>query len=183
MIPETLTMIERQILSNQYRILSQIGDPTEDYETKIEILTNGYTEKYYEVFDVNTEEIPLEICEETTQIFYMYKRINETIKSLSEIEKSQLNLDAIKFEGFNARRNPHYHYFGFLVEKTNQWDEYTEMYFLSAEEQQLSKYKKMLEYQVFLLDNDQYSFRKEDLTHMINMVTSSAVVNPFQVAV
>ncbi len=183
MIPETLSVVERQMLVNQFRILSKIGDPSENYDLRIDILENGYTEKYYEVFDVAIEEIPIEVCEETTQILFMYKRINAAIESLTQSEKQELDLDVIRFEGFNARRNLHYQYFEFLVEKTNQWDEYSEMYFISADESQLSKYKKMLDYQIFLLDNDQYILRKEDLCHLINVVADPSNSNPFQLAV
>lgn len=172
MIPETLSIVERQILANQFRILSKIGNDSQDYETRIEILENGYTEKYYEVFDVNTEEIPIEICEETTQILYMFRRINAAIDNLSLVQKSALDLEKLKFEGFDARKDPHYHYMTFMVDTMGIWPEYEAMYLNSDNDYQLSKYRRMLEFQTFLLDNEQYDFKKENLEHLIDIVVN-----------
>ncbi|MGH2666997.1 YfbU family protein [Flavobacterium sp.] len=172
MIPETLSVVERQILANQFRILSKIGNDAQNYETKIEILENGYTEQYYEVFDLNTEEIPLEICEETTQILLMYRRIEDTIQTLTDKEKKEFDLEKIKFEGFDSKKDPHYHYMLFMIDNMNMWPEYKGLYVNSHCEYQLSKYRRMLEYQTFLLDNDQYDLNKENLEHLIDVVVN-----------
>ncbi|UOK41166.1 MULTISPECIES: YfbU family protein [Flavobacterium] len=172
MIPETLTVAERQILVNQFKILSIIGD-NNNYETKIEILENGYTEQYFEVFDVATEEIPMAICEETSQILQMFRRINDAVHLLSEEEKGLLDLEKLKFEGFDANNDPHYHYMTFLVDRMNLWKEYKGMYLNSHSSFPMSKYRKMLEYQYYLLDNDQYDLNKEDLKCMIELLSSS----------
>lgn len=169
MIPETLSIVERQILANQFRILSKIEGNNEFYDTKADILEHGFTEKYHEVFDVNTEEIPFEICEETSQILNMYRRINHTIDILSKEEKTQLDLDTIKFEGFDANNDSHYHYMVFMIEKMNLWEEYKGNYLNSHCQSQLSKYRKMLGYQNHLLENDQYDLKKKDLEHLIGL--------------
>lgn len=183
MIPETLSIVERQLLVNQFRILSKIEQTPEDYDLKIEILENGFTERYYEIFDVALEEIPLEICEETTQILFMYKRIGEALKKLSLEDKKNLDLNLIKFEGFNARKDPHYHYLAFMVEKMDLWQEHSVTYALSADEFQLQKYQRMLEYQIYLLDNDRYEFTKKDIEQIINVVANPSNKIPFQLAV
>lgn len=172
MIPETLTVVERQILANQFRILSKFGNDLPGFETKIAILENGYTERYYEVFDVDPEEIPIEICEETTQILYMFRRIATAIGALSEIEKSALDLDKLKFEGFDARRDPHYHYMNFMMDSMNLWPEYDGVYLNSDTTTSLLKYQRMMEYQTFLLDNDEYDMKKENLEHLIDIVVN-----------
>lgn len=170
MIPDSLSIAERQILVNQFRILSKMESNPQEYETKIEILENGYTEQYYEVFDVNTEEIPLNVCEETSQILTMYRRINNCIKQLSEVEKTALNLDTIAFEGFNAKRDFHFQYMTFMIEKMHLWREYRSMYLDTLNRQALTKYRKMLDYQNFLLDNDQYDITIKDLRKLIAIV-------------
>jgi uncharacterized protein YfbU (UPF0304 family) len=170
MIPDSLSIVERQILTNQFRILSKMESNPEEYETKIEILENGYTEQYYEIFDVNTEEIPLEVCEETSQILNMYRRINNCIKQLSEEEKTELNLDTVAFEGFDSRTGFHFQYMTFMVEKMNLWREYRSQYLNTNDKFQLTKYRKMLDYQNFLLDNDQYDIAKTDLRKLIAIV-------------
>jgi uncharacterized protein len=180
MIPETLSIVERQILANQFRILSKITDNDDDYETKIEILENGYTEQYYEIFEVDTEEIPIEICEETSQILNMYRRINAAVKKLSLEEKNELDLEKIKFEGFDANNDPHYHYMTFLVEKMNLWREYRSEYLNAHSRFPILKYRKMLDYQNYLLDNDQYDLRKEDLEYFIEMLDITNEENTIQ---
>lgn len=169
MIPETLTIVERQILANQFRILSKIGDDSQDYDTKIEILENGFTEQYFEIFDLNIEEVPLEVCEETTQILHMYKRINDAVATLTEEEKSLFDLEKIRFSGFDARKVAHYHYMVFLIDNKGLWPEYKGIYLNSHDEYQLSKYRRMLEYQTYLLDNDQYELTKENLDYLIDV--------------
>ena len=170
MIPESLSIVERQILTNQFRILSKMESDSQEYETKIEILENGYTEQYYEIFDVTTEEIPLEICEETTQILNMYRRINNCIKHLENEEKAELNLEKIAFEGFDARCDFHFQYMTFMIEKMNLWREYRSLYLDSHSKFPLKKYRKMLEYQNYLLDNDQYDINKKDLKKLISIL-------------
>ena len=173
MIPETLSIVERQLLANQFKILSKITDQTEEYEIKIEILENGYTEQYYEIFEVDTEEIPIEICEETSQILNMYRRINNALDMLSEEEKKMLDLEKIKFEGFDAHNDTHYYYMNFMVKRMNLWREYKSEHLNSQSPFSLLKYRKMLEYQNYLLDNDQYDLNREDLNCMIELLNSS----------
>lgn len=172
MIPETLSIVERQILANQFKILSKIGNDGEDYETKIEILENGYTEQYYEIFEVDTEEIPIEICEETSQILNMYRRINNAIEKMTEEEKKACDLDIIKFEGFDANNDPHYQYMTFMVERMKLWREYKGEYINSHSSFPLLKYQKMLDYQNYLLDNDQYHMTTEDLENLIDVLAN-----------
>ncbi|HSD13122.1 MAG TPA: YfbU family protein [Flavobacterium sp.] len=179
MIPETLTITERQILVNQFKILATIGFDN-DYETKIEILENGYTEQYFEVFDVATEEIPMTICEETSQILQMFRRISDTVETLSAEEKDSLDLEKITFEGFDANHDPHYHYMTFLVDKMDLWQEYKGMYLNSHSRFPMSKYRKMLEYQYYLLDNDQYDLNREDLKCLIELLSSSKKIVALQ---
>lgn len=172
MIPETLTIVERQILANQYRILSKLGDHSQDYETKIEILESGFTEQYYEVFDLDVEEIPLEICTETTQILHMYKRINDVVAALTEEEKTAFDLEKIKFKGFNPRKDAHYHYMSFTIDTMGLWPEYKDIDLIATDDCQLSKYRRMLDYQIYLLDNDQYDLTKENLYHLIDLAVN-----------
>ena len=172
MIPETLTIVERQILANQYRILSKIGDHSQDYETKIEILESGFTEQYHEVFDLDVEEIPIEICEETTQILHMYRRIEDVVNFLTEEEKATFDLEKIKFEGFNPRKDSHYHYMMYIIDTMDLHPEYKEIRLNTHGQNPLSKYRRMLEYQTYLLDNDQYELTKENLCALIDVAVN-----------
>ena len=65
MIPKQLSIVERQILANQFEILSKLCGEDEysarDFEKKSEIVKYGYTGEYSEVFDVHIDEILHEI--------------------------------------------------------------------------------------------------------------------------
>lgn len=168
MIPKTLTIIERQTLANQFRILAKIYYD-DSFMTKAEIVENGYTGRYYDVFNVEPEEVPLEICEETEKILNMYRRINNAIARLQSEEKESLDLEKIEFKGFDANNDPHYHYMTFMVEKMGLWEEYKGHYLNSHSQAPLMKYRRMLKYQKELLDRKKYELDIDDLKHMIEI--------------
>jgi len=169
MIPEKLTIVERQILANQYRILAKLEND-EYYERNADILVRGYTGKYHEVFNVHSEEIPIEICEETSEILNMYRRITNTIATLTPEQKEQLDLEKLKFEGFDANNDSHYHYGTFMIEKMNLWQEHKDMYFNSHSVFPLQKYRKMLAYHQEKMEQDIYDITFEDLLEMEKLI-------------
>lgn len=174
MIPKQLSIVERQILANQFEILSKLcGEDeygAEDFEKKSEIVKYGYTSEYSEIFDVHTEEVPYEICRETNEILNMYRRIQNAIATLSDEEKLQLDLDRIRFEGFDANNNSHYHYAKYMIEKLDKWQEHKEMYLNSHSEFPLMKYKKMLQIQEEAFSAQRYDLSFQDLQKMIEAV-------------
>ena len=169
MIPKTLSIVERQILANQFRILERIEDDKDYYRTKAEILENGFTGRYSEIFLLNNEEMPFEICRETSEILTMYRRINNSIATLSEQEKEEMDLDKIKFEGFDGNDDWHYHYMEYMVENLNLWKEHKGNYLNSHSSFPIEKYRKLLEFQNKAL-RDKMDLSKEDLEKMIELV-------------
>ena len=169
MIPKNLTITERQILANQFKILANFGVDSKTYETNVEILESGFTGEYHEVFNLIFDEIDYETCKETNDILNMYRRINNAIALLSEEEKVEMNLERIEFEGFDGNHNPHYNYMSFMVEKLNIWQEYKDQYLNSHSEIPLVKYKRMLEYQSKVLTESIYDFDKNDLNNLIEV--------------
>lgn len=168
MIPRTLSLVERQILANQFRILEKIEDDKDYYRTKAEILENGYSKRYAEVFLVDVEETPFEICDETDKILNMYRRINFAIGNLSEDEKEGMDLERIRFEGFDANNDPHYHYMAYCVENLGLWKEHKESYINSHSSLTIDKYRRMLSYQNQALEN-KMDLDKEDLKRMVEV--------------
>ena len=61
-MPNTLTLVERQILANQFRILAEIEENGERHTIAAEIIENGYTGQYHYAFNVDKEEVSFEIC-------------------------------------------------------------------------------------------------------------------------
>ena len=143
---ENLTETERQILANQYRILAHLKSD-KSYEVSAEILERGFTGQYHSAFHTNSEEKSIEICNETSEILNMYRRINHSITKLTDEERAELDLEKIKFEGFDANNNDHYHYMKFLVEKMNLWQEHKDSYINSHSIFSLEKYRKMRDYE------------------------------------
>ena len=169
MIPKTLTIVERQILANQFRILANIYDDN-SFLIKAEILENGYTGKYNEVFDVHIEEISFDVCKETEEILQMYRVIDKAIKSLNPEEANELDLEKIKFEGFDANNDPHYYYAEFMIEKLELWQEYKDMYLNSHSRASLNKYKRMLKIYKSKISETKWELDKTDLEDIIKSI-------------
>ena len=169
MIPKKLTIIERQILANQFKILANLEEDSEYYETKVEILERGFTGEYHEVFNVHSDEVDYETCRETSEILNMYRRINNAIAELTDEEKAEMDLERIAFQGFDANNNSHYHYMSFMVEKLNKWQEHNGNYLNSHSEIPLMKYRKMLEYQNSVLSGNKFDLDRNDLINLIEV--------------
>jgi uncharacterized protein YfbU (UPF0304 family) len=165
---ENLTEVERQILANQFRILSHLDTSGENYEVSAEIMERGLTGQYHSAMTVSREEKSSEMCNETSEILNMYRRINHTIAKLSAEEREELDLEKIKFDGFDANNDDHYRYMKFLVEKMDLWQEHKDSYINSHSIFSLSRYRKMLEYQI-QLDNPN-NIDIEDLKKYIDAV-------------
>lgn len=174
MTPKQLSIFERQILALQFRILAELNKEDEhlsnNYEKKSEILEYGYTGEYSEVFDVHIEEVSFEICGETNEILNMFRRIENTIDQLSDEEKENLDIEKLKFEGFDANNNPHYYYAKFMIEKMNKWQEHKNTPLNSHSEFPLMKYRKMLPFQELAFKENRYDLNIDDLKKMIEAI-------------
>jgi uncharacterized protein YfbU (UPF0304 family) len=85
-------------------------------------------------------------------------------------EKKQLDLEKLKFEGFDANNDPHYHYGKFMIEKLNLWEEHKDMYFNSHSQFPLIKYKKMLEFHSNKTKIGNYDLTLDDLIQMQELI-------------
>lgn len=146
-----LTIAERLILANQYKILSDLSRlRDDDYQAERnlvnkEIFENGYEGEYLEVFQGYDEVVSVEVSEETSAILNMYNRINDAIEILTPEEKSNLDLDKIAFEGFDANNDDHYRYLRFITEKLDKWEKYKNVNLNSHSIYSIRKYRKMLD--------------------------------------
>ena len=169
-MPNTLTIVERQILANQFRILAEIEENGEHHITSAEIIENGYTGQYHSALNVDREEVPIDICDETSEILNMYRRINNAIAGLTEEQRDGLNLESIRFEGFDANNDSHYHYMTFMVEKMDLWQEHNGNYLNSHSQFPLQKYRRMLVYQRELLSQQNWNIGLAEIEHFISLV-------------
>ncbi|MCE7041654.1 YfbU family protein [Dyadobacter sp. CY312] len=146
MIPESLTLVERQLLINQYQILSKEADYNERemYQRRIEILEKGYTGLYPKVFNALYEEVPISVYDEIESVLAMYKLINESVRSLTVEERELLQLDLLEFEGFDHNNGMYYHMMSYLVDKMGEHSDYRGRELKSHNPSCMIKYNKML---------------------------------------
>jgi uncharacterized protein YfbU (UPF0304 family) len=146
MIPESLTLIERQILINQYQILASIADHSEKetHLRRIEILEKGYTGLYTRVFNELYEEVPISVYNNIEAVLAMYKLINDSVKSLTEEERELLELHTLEFEGFDNNDGMYYHMMSYLVDRMGEHSDYKGRELKSHNPSSMIKYNKML---------------------------------------
>lgn len=167
---KTLTITERQILSNQFRILDKLTEGDENFKEKAEILERGYTGKYHEIFLVCQDELPIEVCNETEEILQMYRIITNCIGTLKEDEKNEMDLSKLQFQGFDGNNDPHYHYAKFMIEKMHLWEEYNHVNLNSHSQAPMRKYRKMLAITNEQMTGDKYDLTKENLNELIEKI-------------
>jgi len=146
MIPESISLIERQMLINQCKILSLLGDEKdkEKNERSIEILEKGYTGLYPKVFNTLYEEVPISVYEEISDIMKMYSRINESIRLMNDEEKEALNISSLEFEGFDQDSGMYYYMMSYLVDRMDEHPEYKGRELKSHNTSCMLKYNRML---------------------------------------
>lgn len=140
-----LTHAERVILANQYRILSFVDKQNADtHETNSEILSRGYTGLYSSIFDGFSEEDPKSVTREVEDVLSMFWVLKNSLAQLHPTEKSQLNLAAFEFEGFDGNHDPHHAQARFIVKRLNLFEEVKSHGMNSHSQATLPKYRRML---------------------------------------
>jgi uncharacterized protein YfbU (UPF0304 family) len=95
-----LTKTERLILANQNRILAALyPDQAEGYKHRAEVLENGYTWFYGNVFQEIYDGLTPEECEYVTDVMVMYWRLQE---SNDELKTGRLDPKKLSFPGFDG---------------------------------------------------------------------------------
>lgn len=141
-----LTNVQRQILHNQYQILSMLDEENNDeYEYKMKILYEGYERDYSDVINVFSNEsiTDYETCQETSDILNMNRIIQSVISKLSNQEKEELELSWIEFDGFDANNDKHYSYAKHQID-SGKWAELRGKELNSHTSSSIRRYRKML---------------------------------------
>lgn len=141
-----LTFNERLSLINQLEILKNLKN-TNEYDNYIEILKNGYTFEYTEMFkDIIREEISEEICKEVIDILEVYDEIAYSNNILKENGQEFID-NIIGFCGFDANHTIEILYMSyaeFVVKKTQRFESLKSVNFNSHCEM-LNEYKNVVE--------------------------------------
>ena len=171
MIPKTLSITERQILANQFRILSKLEkDDTQLYSLKIQILEQGYRRHYDKIFNVTPTEACEEICKETVEILSMFRYIFNAIPLLSDHEIESIDFFKLRFKGFDSENDAHYHYAKFLIEKLEEWQEHRDMYLDSHDPETIEEYRKILNTCRYIIKSKGIDFSYDDLEKLNSLI-------------
>ena len=146
MAVDSLTIIERALLANQFKILSFLDAPnSQRHLVDMEVFENGYTGLYSEALQhLDPNETSRAICKETHDVLSMYRVISPAIARLHPAEADTLDLDSIKFDGFDGNNDEHYQFANFLIERKNLYSELAGNNINSHSMASLIRYKKML---------------------------------------
>lgn len=110
-----LTEVERRILANQELILAKLYPENEKkhYEN-MRTYKDWFSIRYAQSLDIE-KEMSEELCKEVQEILWMFIKIKDSIKNLSEEEKEGLELSYLEFDGFDHLNDYSYvHYANFL---------------------------------------------------------------------
>ena len=97
-----MTLTERRILANQYRILAALTKDTDErghYQEQIEILQDGY-EMFFDDQNFSSEVMTAEACKEVLKILSMYEDLLLSFRKLSD--KTGIDAEHVAFPGFDG---------------------------------------------------------------------------------
>lgn len=179
MIPESIPLLERQLLINQCRLLALLGDEREKEvnEKRVEILEKGYTGLYPKVFNTLYEEVPISVYNEISDIMKMYGRINDSVRLLTDEEKNSLDLSALEFEGFDEDNGMYYYMMSYLVDRMDEHEEYKGKQLKSHNSSCMVKYNRMLSVFSEYEKTDKFQYSARDLQKFIDLVDAKAEHN------
>lgn len=144
-----LTKKDRLLLFNQLEILKHLNpDEADRYEVEQKIVANGYKYHYDELVEGFDEDLDIAVSEYVFDVLQMYRSLNNSYASLSSEEKSQIDINNIKYQGFDGNEEgDYYSYANFLLE---DYDRYGEIYEdekveLNSHRNMIRRYDRMLE--------------------------------------
>lgn len=141
-----LTNTERVMLANQYRILAKLNNEDEEtgyYTKKAHIIEHGYEWYYDQILSVH-ETVPTAISTETMDILMMFRQLDAYVAQLPGDQRATLDLDKLKFDGFDGNNDPHYHFATFIIDKDDRFVERKGTYLNSHTSASIGKYRRML---------------------------------------
>jgi uncharacterized protein len=136
-----LTLTERLILANQYKILANIDNKfANSYEVQLKIVEGGFEGLYPSLFEhISETTFDKSIVEETYEILEMYRNLEPDLSN-----SKVLGSDKIKFQGFDANNDGHYIIMSILTGDMGLYGEYDDFDFNSHSSHSLKMYRKLL---------------------------------------
>lgn len=119
-----LSEVERLLLSNQFRIRAAIEpDNSEQLTQYADILQAGHVGLYGHMFDTLSAGTSEQDLEEMDAIVTMFNFIDNALAELTPEQKAKLDLNRLRFEGFDANAGKHHSLLKFMMEKMDSFSE------------------------------------------------------------
>lgn len=148
-----LSMAERAILINQFKILSEITQDYDAYKDEIRILSSGY-ESLYEEIDGISGFLPEDECRFVYDILFLYykmklSKVKDRLDSLPQIDgRTDLRDVEPKFPGFDGNGEPGlYGFASFLINDRGEFPEHKHY---------LNSHGPHLNYRAMLVESSKY---------------------------
>jgi|SRR6476619_1983571 len=112
-----MTMVDRLILSNQYRILEALyPDERDAYARSRTAIEGGYTLHYSDLAECLNDELSPQQCEEVGDILEMFRSLQAGYQKLTD--KSGVERHALVFPGFEGHNESGYlNYAHYLIKR------------------------------------------------------------------
>jgi uncharacterized protein len=140
----TLSPVERLMLANQLRILEKLDtENADEYQKQRDIIVNGYTIEYGEVFTEIYDEMSVEECRYVYDVLDLYRVL---IRSYEELkDKEGLTPDDVRFQGFDGNNETKRWAFARHLKEEGRWTETLTGDLNSHSTRTMRLYPKMLE--------------------------------------
>lgn len=119
------TKEQRAILINQMEILKRLDPQSEDeYERNIEVLYNGYSHFYEDIFGHIEDEFSPETTRKVFDVLTMYRALYFGFKNLTSEEQEEISEEDVLFQGFDGNEEPdHYCFANYVVKEAGLYSE------------------------------------------------------------
>jgi uncharacterized protein len=141
---DTLTLVERKILANQFVLLEKLDpEQAEYYAESRDIIEHGYTIFYDEVLQSIYDEMPIAECRYVFDVLDMHMALRNSYDKLTD--KGGVSEDDVRFRGFDGNNESKRYAFAEFLKKTGKWAETLVGGLNSHSMMTIQRYPKMLE--------------------------------------
>jgi uncharacterized protein YfbU (UPF0304 family) len=161
--PHTLAPTERLQLAQQHEILEKLDPDNAEHHAKCrEILQNGFTLLYGEVFQDIYEEVDQDACEFVYDVLAMYRDLMRSYDAM--VDKAGIELDDVRFAGFDGNNESRLYGFIKFLKGQGLWDEPLATSGMNSHYPTIGRYQKMLANYKAIRDKYDPMAKSHDLT-------------------
>lgn len=121
-----LSIVERQLLINQLKIMQLLDSSNDDYQNQITALEQGYEIHYPEVFSISEDTMSVEECRLVLDILEMFRGIIYSYLALERLHQlKEMKKEDVRFVGFDGNNETKYMFYARYF--INDLDRYSEI--------------------------------------------------------